>query len=516
MSREEYDPSEDPYVNYLNFIRETGERSKTDIYDLSTLIDIYDTARDHDDIGTRIEVLLYGAEHYPDSPDLLSRRAFLYSELSEDATAALVNHSIENPSVLDMLFRLKTGSSELKKVKNQLNRILQWEEELEDEEAIRLVEIATELGQYAWLRKNKEAIMNKCVNPSAFLYELATKAQESDYSEDAMAYSEELTQIEPFNVNFWQRLTLDYLLLRKLDKAQKAIETALDIEPKDLMSQKIAGRTNLLDEKNYEPKKVLGYYEKSLKAGEINEEDLPVVIQALTDNGDVATIVKWIKTLWSHGLHTQDLASTMLIVKPSEGKKMLRDFFEENPTDFFQISLWLHNMTQEAGPKFETAAQVLKVYNQVNPLGPLTKEAFEIYYHTGHYDEIIAAFTDTGDDDNPMPSIDPSPEFMLPVIMSFARLGKSDIAQGIAVSMANRLKKVRQGLPAERLAELFTAHTTGVGPWVDGYLKALNAIAKGIKEGKHPDDYDPILQVEDHSQDELPAPKNKAQTSKNK
>ncbi|MDE7393776.1 MAG: hypothetical protein K2M80_04815, partial [Muribaculaceae bacterium] len=69
---------------YNQFINEIKKSSPSIYYDEDDLIDIFDTAGDLCDTPTQLEVLLLGYKLFPESEDLLKRRAAFILDTNED------------------------------------------------------------------------------------------------------------------------------------------------------------------------------------------------------------------------------------------------------------------------------------------------------------------------------------------------------------------------------------------------------------------------------------------------
>ncbi len=64
---------------YEEFESEVVRRGNTEaFFDENDLVEIFDYASDYDNYIVKMEVLLYGAIHYPKSEALATRRAWLY------------------------------------------------------------------------------------------------------------------------------------------------------------------------------------------------------------------------------------------------------------------------------------------------------------------------------------------------------------------------------------------------------------------------------------------------------
>ena len=116
-------------------------------FDENDLIEIFDYASDLDNYIVKMEVLLYGARHYPDSQALATRRAWFYSSFGEMEAAAEVNSRVSNGGVLNKLLALRAeGASDTPETRARLDEIVEAATEFGDEDVIQRVDLCAGLG----------------------------------------------------------------------------------------------------------------------------------------------------------------------------------------------------------------------------------------------------------------------------------------------------------------------------------------------------------------------------------
>lgn len=207
-------------------------------FDEDDLIDIYDYACDMDDEYVQFEVILLAARFFPESNELIQRRAyFLYDNLSMiDGVESMVKkHKNENAlwDILELLVKNQDTDASI----NDLDAIINKYDDFDDETIIQLVDTAVDLGLYEWLLVNKNLIKSKCQFPSTFLYEFSREAALRDDFHTRLALIEELTVIDPFNEMYWHMLAQTYTMLGNQEEAFQAIEYALAIDPASVESR---------------------------------------------------------------------------------------------------------------------------------------------------------------------------------------------------------------------------------------------------------------------------------------
>lgn len=82
---------------YEEFESEVVRRGNTEaFFDENDLVEIFDYASDYDNYIVKMEVLLYGAIHYPKSEALATRRAWLYYSFGDvEATSSSTDASAQ-------------------------------------------------------------------------------------------------------------------------------------------------------------------------------------------------------------------------------------------------------------------------------------------------------------------------------------------------------------------------------------------------------------------------------------
>ena len=200
-------------------------------FDEDELVEIYDYAGDINDDYVQLEVLLCGARLYPESQSLTERKALLYLDTTDDQTAertkAAQDFLADNPEASSILFditRLEVNPPE--NATEALEFLFNQYDSFNDEEIIRFVNLAIDLGAYSWLIENLERIKKKVPFQPALLYELAREAEDADDNESLVKLADALIEHEPFNVNYWMMLLRGQARLDRMDEAKQTLEYA--------------------------------------------------------------------------------------------------------------------------------------------------------------------------------------------------------------------------------------------------------------------------------------------------
>lgn len=207
-------------------------------YSEDDLIDIFDYAGDLGDDYLRMEALLLGARLYPDSLDLRERRAIFYLYLDPAAFKSFLDDNMTMDSPLWQILRLNLLRPGEPNAPEILSAFLDHVGELSDEEVIQFVQLAGSVGQTDWLLSNLDKLRHHVTYLPTLLYEAAAQAEDAGKYEQAAALVAELTDLEPYNADFWtMHATLNVLLNRK-DEAAADIDYALAIDPENVEARR--------------------------------------------------------------------------------------------------------------------------------------------------------------------------------------------------------------------------------------------------------------------------------------
>ena len=213
-------------------------------YSEDELLEIFDVAGDEYDDYLRSEVLLLGAHLYPDSRELLGRRAIYYRQTNTDAFNSFLGDNPTEISPLWEILRLATLTGPKEAIVDEVEKFIATARLDEDEEVIQFVQALHTLGLDSWLVKNLDMIRGKVTYLPTLLYEIAVTAEDSPVLDGiAIKMLEELTEIEPYSPEYWTLLAYSYLNHDRLDDAKTALDYALAINPDHVEALKTRLRT---------------------------------------------------------------------------------------------------------------------------------------------------------------------------------------------------------------------------------------------------------------------------------
>ncbi len=215
--------------------RESLSRPLTErFYEEDELIDYFDFASDFNDDYLRMEALICAARFYPNSEELLQRKAIFYSQYSDEVMDKCVEDHPKSTGVIWDVMRAKNACIESAQEQiDTLDTILASYDQFTDEEIIQFVGLATSYEQLQWLKDHVEILRKKAIFPAVLLYEVASAAEMSDDTDYAIQLLEELTELEPFNPDFWVVLSKEYVQIQQFEKGLSALEYAIAIDPEN-------------------------------------------------------------------------------------------------------------------------------------------------------------------------------------------------------------------------------------------------------------------------------------------
>lgn len=270
---------------YEEFLSEVVKAGNPEAYfDEADLVEIFDYSSDMDNYIAKMEVLFYGARHYPDSQPLATRRAWFYSSFGEMEAAAELNNRVSNGGVLNELLRLRASDlCDFPEIEHRLDSLVETTADFGDEELIQLVDYCAENGMLPWVEKNYERIKSKCSYPQTFIYEYANRCEDGGEPARAVSLFEELTMLEPFTLDFWERLAGAQYRAEQYEDAISSADYALAIGPDSADALRAKGMS--LYALRRDMAQVIELMSPLMLRSDMIESDLSVLVGALVESG---------------------------------------------------------------------------------------------------------------------------------------------------------------------------------------------------------------------------------------
>lgn len=361
----------------------TGDPS-SHYFDEDELIEIFDYAGDLNDDYLRMEVLLCGARFYPDSVALKQRRALLYYTFGDDLTSKYLQDNADSQGVLWDITRIRNANLMGQPAIDALDNILSTYSEFDDEEVIQLVDLASSLNQTDWLMSRLDALRAHVTYLPTLLYEIAVMLEMEQRYGEAIKLLEELTEIEPYNEQYWFMLAQEYDLDDNVAGALQALDLALAILPDDkamrfyharLLARDVSTRQQAINALEQLAKD----YPEDI---DINRFCAALLIESAPDGDEKAQLsaAKILLNCFQKNKGNRKLASDLMAINAAPSKKLIAEVDKADaPTDIYGWLAWAAEL--EALGAYDKAIDILSYCDQ--KLGyrhPSVNEALIIDY----------------------------------------------------------------------------------------------------------------------------------------
>lgn len=415
-------------------------------YTEDELISIFDFAGDAMDDYARAEALMLGMRLYPDSAELMSRHAILYRDFDENAFRNFLDDNAAGSDIILRLMHLSRSGKQGDEAVRALEDILLTRPLSDDEEVIRFVQTAHELGADAWLVENLAGIREKVSYLPTLLYEIAMLSNESEpFASVATGLLEELTEIEPYAPEYWTMLGMVYLRDNRIDEARAAVDYALAINPEYVDAVKTRLRTFADDSDSPEVDTLLA----TLARCEPEDSEIAYLrIVRLEEKKKIADI-----NLLIDSLHPEARSAKVIVMKAIEYHNenvaaMLRDMYRSGITaeeDWLDVAEYAF-INNNVG----ALMSVLEEYESLS--GTRLDRSYidyRILYSLGNYEEAVSLFVNAGAGSElrqPSRMMDCYTRYVLMLL----RLGRLEEAKG-ALDAMEHLIDTEPALPASQV-----------------------------------------------------------------
>lgn len=442
-------------------------------FDENDLIEIFDYASDLDNYIVKMEVLLYGARHYPDSQALATRRAWFYSSFGEMEAAAEVNSRVSNGGVLNKLLALRAeGASDTPETRARLDEIVEAATEFGDEDVIQLVDLCAELGMLDWVESNRRKVEVKTPYPQTFIYEYADRAEEAMDYPTASRLFEELTMMEPFTLDFWLRLATVQHNAEEYESALSSADFALAIDPDSTEGLRV--KASSLFRLNRSTDYVISTFRELVGRPEAGEQDIIYLAYALCtlndDKGAVAEISRYIA---SHSF-SRNILDCLISIDIATGEKYARHYYSDLEPGEETFASWAAEHIKMGN--YEIAASILLIAAEHDSSPEITSRVIEACYLAGRYEETINLFmtkvlarTDVWIH---------HPSVVIPYIMSLVRLDRREEALNHAGELLDSFTRYTRGYDLSKgtvSPVTFVCQATGYRSILQNILLALRS-----------------------------------------
>ncbi|MCM1164329.1 MAG: hypothetical protein NC339_08790 [Muribaculaceae bacterium] len=430
---------------YEEFIAEVVKAGNPEAYfDENDLVEIFDYSSDMDNYIAKMEVLLYGARHYPDSQPLATRRAWFYSSFGELDAAAELNSRVSNGGVLNELLKLRAGDlDDTPRVREELNRIVAETTDFADEELIQLVDFCAEIDMFDWIAENYDLVKSKCSYPQTFIYEYANRCEDTGNYAKAVALFEELTMLEPFTLDFWERLARVQYEAESYKSAIASADYALAISPQSDDARRVKALSLYSLQEDMDT--IISLLEPLVDSPKGIDTDLSVYVGAMASNGRLDDATMRVMQFAESHPQSRTAMGILLTISPDDALPYIKRYRAENGDNRGSLYQWAVEEFREG--KTDLSARLACVAADTD--APDVKDSIlctEILYSASYYKQAVSFCEMALRMHQSILLL--YPQFIFPYTMSLIRMGRrEDAAEIVTKAFDNYKAQMGKGAP---------------------------------------------------------------------
>lgn len=430
---------------YQRFKQSLSDREDMPFFDEDDLVAIYDYAGDYDDDYVRLEVLFYAARYYPDSMPLSDRRAIYYQTYSDDMRDSYLFDNTAQESLIMNILRLRALNPQGEEARRLLDGIVERFDNMDDEEVIQLADAASAIGQVEWLIDRIDVLRGKTDYLATLLYEMDVVFEMNNRYDLSRKVLEELTMIEPFNVDMWRLMAQCYLKLEEYAEGISAIEYALAIDPSDRDSLVIKAELLFRADRQKGAPEAAAILEPIVMSDYSNIDMADALLQCYVAMDDTTKIAALVDLVGRHVPESEWVVNCNLIYNPDNVDKVLADFAA---TGEKEESIWikLANTVGEIDPRI--AVKVMAAASGNTVLADGWEVLMQYMYELGDYSGLLQMMAENAN--NPDYTSNFSPEMTYMLAKSLIEVGMKNEAR-IFVDNWNRTCGKNRYSPSEKL-----------------------------------------------------------------
>lgn len=395
MSQEEINRLNELYNKFVNDLK---NHEPNLYYDEDDLIDIFDYAGDVHNEYIRLEALLLGHKLFPNSFDLLKRRAIYLADIDDNSFGEFIkaNNSIAETDIMWEILRIRAfGNTE--DIAEQLTQLLTDFTLEDDEEIIQFVNIVHQFGQEQWMIDNLDFIKSRCRYPDTLTYEFARTAETPQQMETGVKLLEQLTEIDPFNIDYWGLLADNQAALEKYDESLASLEYAKAINPDNADIYNLEGYIRL---QLNQPHKAIDALEKYLSFDKIDNAAIKNLVQAYKLASQTDKMKTTVKNLFELDPSDSSIFMDMMVMFPDEVEATLEKFHNA-PSEHDEQSTMMR-ISELSTINTSLALRYISWYSSRYPITQTTHLAvLELLYLSGKHSESLTYLDKNFNEFNP-------------------------------------------------------------------------------------------------------------------
>ena len=283
MADDRFDDEDDVAYLYEDVLATLIKGESISTYDIDSLVDVYDYAYDLSDEYVTGEVMACVLARSPRCMAMLERKAIKLLQLSESEGAKAIAKRMPEHSFIRKLV-LAQLEWDAENWRDSYKRLFKGQKprSINDFGAMCMIDLALGVDDPMHLVMQLQEINDFLEYPVDYMVDLSLTLYERGLFEGALAVLQELTIVEPFDIDHWLKLAEIYD--KKLDnpeEAQNALDYALAIDPKSAQAKIMFGELSLRTQGDAE--NVLGIAESLIGYRQFKSEALYLKAGALIE-----------------------------------------------------------------------------------------------------------------------------------------------------------------------------------------------------------------------------------------
>lgn len=480
--------SEQDYLRslYLKFRREVDAGQQTDYYEINELLDIYDYAQDEGDVMVQMFVFLAAERLHPGTHEFDERMAFFMSYVSPASVDDMLARTGRNDTVLWEVLRMGQTCYPDKDPEPSLKQILEKYDTLDCESGLKIVDLFRDMERRDLLAKYCDRLLAISEEPNGLGFEIAETLKEQDiYLETARKLAEDLTRMEPFNVEVWLLLARIEFSMEHPDEALAAVDYALAIDPNHRNAQ--LTRAVILVVKDDKREEAITLLNQFVKEEPMNIIALEGLAEAYTRAGEKKNACDIYKAIIATGASTSDPLLSALELDEENAGEYLAFYYQYGSTDEQE---WCRQATLlNSKGKYGLSAKMLDFLYRNHGFKEHPNMVLYALYDAKEFKRFIEVFLELTTTNSPAgepwnkPGFFSGTDYLL-LAASYLRAGYLEEAAQIAEAITTR-KETPVGIDD-------TMHWRGVALTAK-LIRSLATVAPD-KDGNYPDysDFDPM------------------------
>lgn len=358
--------SDEEYMRslYDRFRQEVESGALIDYYEINELLDIYDYAQDEGDAMVQMFVFLTVSRLYPENRDFDERLAFFLSYVSQDAANDMASRKGRRETALWDVLQMGAKCYPAGDAAPYLEEIFRKYDSLDCESVLKIIDLLREIDQRDLIVKYYPEISRRAEDPRGFAFEAAETLKEGGvFQEDARRIAEELTRMEPFNIEAWLLLARIEFGLEHSDDALAAVDYALAIDPEHFNARLTRGVIMVvIPEKRNEAIEVLT---DILASDPLNNFALEGLAEAYARENRIKEACDVYATMLSHDVVTAGAVnplSVILELEPDNLEDYLQLAIDKGKTDAKDWRMIALGLLEKE--KFQAVAKALDFYHR--------------------------------------------------------------------------------------------------------------------------------------------------------